>query len=221
MPDEYLPIVGGYIDMFSAMLADQDVTLVPYDAYRQQLPDTVTACDGYIISGSRSAVYDDGQWISDLKSFIREAVDADVPMFGVCFGLQAIATALGGTVEPFDGGWIGGVRTMTVSERRSWMPAGSDSVSLIMSHQDQVMTLPDGATRLGSSNHCENFLVEFTPNHVGIQGHPEIRPPLAEAIYRDYRETRGAAADAALALLDQPTDAPLVVEWIRNILDTS
>ncbi len=221
MPDELLPIAGEYVDMFSTMLTDHDVTLIPYDAYRQQLPDTVSTCDGYIITGSRSAVYDDEQWIDDLKAFIREVVDADVPMFGVCFGLQAMATALGGVVEEFDGGWGGGVHTMTVSESRTWMPDASDVVSLIMSHQDQVVALPEGATRLGSSAHCENFLVEFTPRHVGIQGHPEFPPPFAEAIYRSYQDIRGAAADDALASLDTPTDSSRVAEWVLAILERS
>lgn len=219
MPDEYLPIAGEYIDMYSVMFADHDVTLVPFDAYRQQLPGRVDDCDGYIISGSRSAVYDDDQWISELKEFIREAVQADVPMFGVCFGLQAMADALGGAVEKSEGGWGGGVKTMNVDDSRPWMTGDTDSISLIMSHDDQVIALPEGAIRLGSSAHCENFLVEFTPRHVGIQGHPEFRPPFAEAIYRNYRETRGAAADDAIASLGQATDAPLVAAWIRNVLD--
>jgi len=219
MPDEFRPVAGEYIDMFSGMLADHDVTLVPYDAYRQELPGTAGECDAYIISGSRSAVYQGDRWINDLKAFIREVVAEDVPMFGVCFGLQAMAEALGGTVEEFDGGWGGGVRTMRVSQQRPWMIEKSETVSLIMSHQDQVVALPERAVRLGSSRHCENFLVEFTPNHVGIQGHPEFTVPFAEAIYDSYRTTRGQAADEAITSLDRPTDSAVVVDWIRELLN--
>ena len=218
MPDEYLPISGEYVDMFAAMFSDHDVTLIPYDAYSRQLPATVNECDGYIISGSRSSVNDDEQWIEELKQVIREAVAADVPMFGVCFGLQAMAEALGGNVEEFAGGWGGGVSTMIIDEPRSWMAGAPASVSLIMSHEDQVVALPPGATRLGSSDHCENFLIEFAPRHVGIQGHPEFQTAFAEAIYRNYRDTRGQAADDAIATLNRPTDALLVARWMHLIL---
>jgi len=217
-PDEYLSVTGQYIDMFSVLFVEHDVAIVPYDAYRNELPKAVDECDGYIVSGSRSGVYEDEQWISDLEQFIRDAVAANVPMVGVCFGLHAMAEALGGTVEEFDGGWGGGVRTMTVSDQRAWMTGTAGSVSLIVSHQDQVIKLPEGAIRLGSTSYCENFLVEFTSRHVGIQGHPEIQVPFAEAIYRSYRETRGQIADEALATLDRPTDSARVVDWMWNLL---
>lgn len=221
VPDEFLPIAGEYIDMFSAMFEGRDVTLVPYEVYRGRLPEDTAECDGYVISGSRSAVYDDEQWIRELETLIREAVDTSAPMFGVCFGLHAMAKALGGTVEEFDGGWGGGVQTMTATDRRPWMTDCSDEISLIMSHQDQVVALPEGARRIGSSGHCENYLVEFAPRHVGIQGHPEFRPTFAEAVYRSYRDTRGSLADDALASLDRPTDTPIVVDWILNVLESS
>lgn len=218
MADEHLPIAGEYIEMFSAMFSDHEVTLAPFDAYRMQLPETVDACDGYVISGSRSGAYDDKRWIGELMAFIREAVREDVPMVGVCFGHQVMAAALGGTVERFDGGWGGGVRTMTVTSSRPWMSGSPEKLSLIMSHDDQVTKLPDGANLIGSSDHCENFLVEFTPHHVGIQGHPEFSRPFAAAIYNGCRETRGAAADDALATLAHPTDASLVAGWIHNVI---
>lgn len=217
-PDEYLSVAGQYIDMFSVLFVEHEVTIVPYDAYQSRLPAAIDECDGYIISGSRSSVYEDQQWIDELERFIREAVGANVPMFGVCFGLHAMAEALGGTVEEFDGGWGGGVRTMIVNDQRHWMAEAADSVSLIVSHQDQIVALPEGAIRLGSSAHCENFLIEFTPRHVGIQGHPEIQVPFAEAIYRNYRETRGQIADEALTTLDRPTDSAQVVDWIWSLL---
>lgn len=221
VPDEYLEFGGEYVDLFAAMFVDQDVALVPYDTYRRELPDAVDECDGYLISGSRSSVLDDEPWIAEFKQFIRAAVAADVPMFGVCFGLQAMAEALGGSVEQFSGGWGGGVSTMTVDERRSWMGGESTSVSLIMSHGDQVVELPEGATCLGSSDRCENFLVEFTPRHVGIQGHPELLRSFAAAVYEDRRDKEGEAADQALATLDQRTDERLVAGWILNVLESS
>ncbi len=220
LPDEYAAIAGNFTEIFSALLDGCDITLIPYDAFEGRLPDDANECDGYVISGSKSSVYEDEQWIRDLEVFIREAVDTSVPIFGVCFGLQVMAKALGGTVEKFEGGWGAGVHTMVVDEERPWMTQSGDSVSLIMSHQDQVTALPGAATVLGSSSHCENYLVEFTPRHVGIQGHPEFGRSFAERIYRDQRSKLGSLADEAIDSLSRPLDAQTVANWMCEVLSS-
>ncbi len=217
LPDEYLPIAGDYMAMFSLMFRERDVALVPFETYNGRLPDGPRECDGYVISGSRVSVYHDEQWIRDLETFIRDSVRDSVPIFGVCFGLQVMATALGGTVQKSRRGWGVGVHTMTVGEERSWMEPAVDTVSLIMSHQDQVTCLPERATVVGSSDHCEKFLVEFTPIHVGIQGHPEFRAPFAEAIYSDRPKELGELAAGAVASLETPTDAARMADWAMAI----
>lgn len=217
MPDEYLPIAGDYMAMFSLMFRERDVTLVPFEAYNGRFPDGPGECDAYVISGSRASVYQDEQWIRDLETFIRDSVSASVPIFGVCFGLQVMATALGGIVQKSRRGWGVGVHTMTVGEELPWMVPYLETVSLIMSHQDQITLLPERASVVGSSDHCENYLVEFTPIHVGIQGHPEFRAPFAEAIYSDRRKELGELADLAVASLKTPTDASRVADWAMAI----
>jgi GMP synthase (glutamine-hydrolysing) len=218
---EYHQIAGDYDEMFAAMLEDKDVELVSYDARNGRFPVDPAECDGYLISGSRASVYEEEQWIRDLEEFVRVSVEASAPIFGVCFGLQVMATALGGTVEKSDRGWAVGVHTMTVRERRPWMDPGVEVVSLIMSHQDQVVQLPTGAVVLGSSEHCDNYLVEFAPRYVGIQGHPEFTAPFARVIYANRREQLGGLTEPAIASLDSPTDASVVVDWVLAMFDSS
>jgi len=219
--DEFHQIAGDYDEMFASMLEDRDVELIAYDARNGELPVDPTECDAYLISGSRASVYEDEQWIRNLAEFIRVAVDATVPIFGVCFGLQVMATAFGGTVEESDRGWGVGVHTMTVGEERPWMDPVGNAVSLIMCHQDQVVQLPAGAVALGSSDHCDNFLVEFAPGYVGIQGHPEFGVSFAEAIYDHLAEQLGELAGPAVASLCTPTDSSRVVDWALAAFDVS
>jgi GMP synthase (glutamine-hydrolysing) len=216
VPAADLQIAGDYREMFSSLLDDEN--LVAFNAFQCDLPKSATSCGGYLISGSRSAVYEDEKWIRDLEAFIRLAAEASIPMFGVCFGLQVIATAFGGVVERSERGWGGGVHTMKVLERRSWIADSTEFVSLIMSHQDQVVRLPTGASVVGSSDHCPNFLVEFAPGVVGIQGHPEFEAPFGSAIYRNQREQYGTLVDEAIASLVQPTGSRAVSGWISAIL---
>ncbi|MEN8040379.1 MAG: type 1 glutamine amidotransferase [Actinomycetota bacterium] len=218
LPDDYLSIAGDFTEMFSKLLGDCGIDLVSYNAFLGELPDDPSECDGYVIGGSKSAVYDDEKWIRDLEAFVRSTADAAVPVFGVCFGLQVMATALGGTVVEYDGGWGAGVHTVAITESRSWMDGESDSVSLIMIHQDQIVALPDGALVLGSSEHCANFLVEFSPTHIGIQGHPEFNAAFAEYVYRKQRGEFGLLADEAIASLIVPVDDHVVASWMCRLI---
>lgn len=216
--DEYQAISGDYNDMFGALLEDFDWTLVVYDAQAGQLPADPHECDGYVISGSAASVYDEEAWIRDLEEFVRRAIGEEVPMFGVCFGLQLMATALGGTVEKSDRGWGVGVHTAIVDVASDWMEPGAGSVSLIMSHKDQVTELPNGARVLGSSEHCHNYLVQFSPSSVGVQGHPEFTPAYAGALLTHRRPLLGDLTDPAISSLESATDSSTVAAWIHQLL---
>ena len=220
LPDRYNSIAGDYPEMVSRLLGDEVSSLVVFDVPDGDLPEVPSSCDGYIISGSASSVYDDEAWIRDLEEFVRRATDSEVPIFGICFGHQILAEALGGSVERADNGWGIGVHRMKTEEHRPWMQPDSETLSLVMSHQDQVVRLPQDAVVLGSSDHCENFLVEFTQRSVGIQGHPEFPAPFAQAVYEDKRDQLGELVDDAIASLASPTDSDIVAAWMRNLLSS-
>ncbi len=53
---------------------------------------------GVIISGSKYSVNDNLDWIEDARMLIRDLDKKDIPVLGICFGHQLIATAFGGQV---------------------------------------------------------------------------------------------------------------------------
>jgi len=61
-------------------------------------PNDINLFDGVIVTGSPASVRDAEDWVSDLLHLLRDIIAMKKPMFGACFGHQAIATALGGTV---------------------------------------------------------------------------------------------------------------------------
>lgn len=71
-----------------------------------EFPASLDGIDGLIITGSPASVHDDGPWVAQLMSLIRRIRAEDRPVFGTCFGYQAIAMALGGTVSSNPGGWV-------------------------------------------------------------------------------------------------------------------
>ena len=71
---EWVPEFGEYPDMFIALLAqeDPDLEYVVYDVERGQFPTDIDEVDAYLITGSKSGVYEDKPWITELMAFVRE-----------------------------------------------------------------------------------------------------------------------------------------------------
>ena len=105
---------NSYPDMFETLLdGNPHHFFTTFDVTASILPDSPDICDGYIITGSSAGVYEDHIWLEPLFSFIRACSGQHLPMVGICFGHQAIAHALGGTVVKFHDGWGVGNRQMT------------------------------------------------------------------------------------------------------------
>lgn len=81
-------------------------TVSSFDLPDGEFPVDLQKFDGFLIGGSPSSVHDEDPWIERLLSVIREAVAAGKPLAGACFGHQAIAKALGGTVGPNPGPFV-------------------------------------------------------------------------------------------------------------------
>lgn len=217
---------GDYPELFGALLADGPVELVTYVADEGHLPDDPRACDGWLISGSASSVYDGHDWIHRTGRFLTQVVDAEVPMVAVCFGHQLLAQALGGRVERSDRGWgVGIQRYDVVAAIPRWPePAPPTRLTLLASHQDQVTVLPDGATVLAASEHCPVAAYALGPRVVAVQAHPEFTPALSRDLILARRDLIGTGrAEAALDALDDSDavaalDHRAVARWFRAVL---
>jgi GMP synthase-like glutamine amidotransferase len=215
----HVDVAGDYDVLFGTLLATPDLELVGYRAHHGDLPTSPRDCDAWLIPGSRHSVYDDLAWIHDLTSFTRRVLDDERPLVGVCFGHQLIGRLLGAPVDRAEAGWtIGAVRYrlhQCVPGETPNPTTSPDRFTLIASHQDQVLELPDGATLLADAPTCP--VAGFTTAHVlTIQAHPEFDAPLAESLYRSRVERIGQApVEAALATLDRPLDRSRIARWIR------
>ena len=110
---EWVPEFGEYPDMFVALLGQLDPALefVVYDVEQGEFPDDIDEVDAYLITGSKSSVYDDKPWIAALMDFVRELDRRHKKIVGICFGHELVAQALGGKTEKSSKGWREGLHT--------------------------------------------------------------------------------------------------------------
>jgi GMP synthase-like glutamine amidotransferase len=167
---------GTYPDMFRDMLnrVADDLEFFTVAAIHGEIPDDPSLADGWLITGSRHGVYEKLDWILRLEQFVRDAVAAKIPLVGICFGHQVIASALGGRVIKSEKGWGVGHHDYEVVANRPWMSTTIDKLSINAVHQDQVVELPEGAEVIATSPFCENAVLAYGDAAFTIQAHPEF-----------------------------------------------
>lgn len=207
---------GGYDAMFPALLGD-DYEWRSYDAAAGELPEQPEDEDAYIVTGSPAGVYEDHEWIGELKEFLRRA-KGKAKLIGVCFGHQIMAEAFGGKVEKSHKGWGVGLQTYKICESAPWMDDAGE-VSIPVSHQDQIVRQPPESRILAASGFTPFGVLEYRDQPaISFQFHPEFEPEFAKALIESRRE-RLPDPDAALASLDGPDDRARVAQWMRRFLE--
>ncbi|WP_442785529.1 glutamine-hydrolyzing GMP synthase [Actinacidiphila sp. DG2A-62] len=123
-----------------------------------------------ILSGGPSSVYEPGAPRLD-----RALFEAGVPVFGMCYGFQLMATALGGTVDN-TGAREYGRTALTVSRPGSTLFEGTPAEqSVWMSHGDACSAAPEGFTVTASTDVVPVAAFENDARRLyGVQYHPEV-----------------------------------------------
>ena len=218
---EWVPEFGEYPDMFAALLGqvDPDLEFVVYDVEHGQYPADIDEVDAYLITGSKSGVYEDKPWIAPLMAFVRELDSRRKKLIGICFGHQLVAQALGGSVQKSSKGWGMGLHTHRFSHAPAWHDQGDRDLDILVSHQDQVLKAADGAQVLAGSEFCENAVIQIGHHILTFQGHPEFVPDLSREIMEFRRELIGENVySTGMASLQGTHEGQRVARWIVNFL---
>jgi GMP synthase-like glutamine amidotransferase len=194
--------------------------VLPYWVRDGVFPESLAGFDGVMITGSPASARGEAPWIARLLALIRRIEAARLPLFGACFGHQAIALALGGAVDHNPGGWVHGLTENRVIARAPWMAELPDPCRLYGSHAEQVTVLPPAAIALteAAGTPCTGFAIA---HHVyTTQHHPEMSPAFIAALTEEMAADLGPARlAAARASLDRPADQPAFAESIARFFD--
>lgn len=123
-----------------------------------------------ILSGGPASVYDKNAPILDKRLLQR-----GIPILGICYGLQALAHALGGTVQPATEREYGGAKLVSVNESSILMKGISPGAQVWMSHGDKITDLPPGFSATSAT--LDTAVASFeSEDHLicGVQFHPEV-----------------------------------------------
>ena len=212
---------GDYPTMFGQLLrgADPDLEFRTYAVLDGELLTDPVECDAWLMTGSAHGVYEDHDWIAPLEDFSRRAAEQGRKQVGICFGHQLYAQAFGGKVVKTDKGWGAGAHTYTIAERAPWMVTEDDTVSCIVSHQDQVVDLPQGAKVYGGSDFCEAGIMTIGDNVMTMQCHPEMSKDFSSDLIDIRRERMGdAVSDNAKDSLQKDLQRDALAKWIVAFL---
>jgi GMP synthase (glutamine-hydrolysing) len=135
------------------------------------------AARGIVLSGGPNSVTE-----GDTPRAPGAVWSAGVPVLGICYGMQAMAQQLGGSVER------GRVREFGYAQVRARGHSalfrdiqdrtnadGHGLLDVWMSHGDKVTALPDGFTLIGSSDACAiAAMADETRHFYAVQFHPEV-----------------------------------------------
>ena len=231
---ELAPAFGQYPQMVEDLvvaanldlgIAAKSLEFTSYAVNRQQYPRHIDEVDAYIITGSKSSVYDQEPWIEELHCFVETLHSHKKKTVGICFGHQVIASALGGKVEKAAVGWGLGVKSTNLAEAAAnaglKMDGGNSTINLLYSHQDQVTVPAPGSTLLASTDICPVAISAIGDHILSFQGHPEFSHDYAQALYR-LREKNYPPAiyKNAMASLQEQEHGALVASWIIDFISS-
>ena len=224
--DELLAEHQNYPEMFQELFLAEDASLT-FETYRVldgAFPESTQACDVWLITGSRYGVYDDLPWIPKLIAFVQKLFKEKRKLVGICFGHQLMAEALGGQVTRSDKGWGVGLSFNEVSHHKPWMQPTREKLNLLVSHQDQVVDLPNASEVstevLASSDFCPYYMVQYGEHFLSIQGHPEFSPAYSKALMLSRRGSiPEERIEAGINSLSIKPDRELSTRWLINFLE--
>jgi GMP synthase (glutamine-hydrolysing) len=167
---------GQFTHLERRALRDLDVDVEILD--NDTPPEEIDA-DGIVLSGGP-----DMDRIGNSPDYL----DLDVPVFGICLGMQILAAELGGGVGSGDYGGYADVDVEILDDEDPLVGSLAPETRVWASHADEVKEVPEGFTRTATSDVCGVEAMSDTSRDLyGVQWHPEVaHTERGEEVFRNF-----------------------------------
>jgi GMP synthase-like glutamine amidotransferase len=176
--------------------------------------DVPRSADGYdgvvVLGGSPSPSDDSVRWFPNVRALIRDCLDREVPLLGICLGAQLLGLVAGGRTDLVPGGPEIGVCTLRTTPAAAADPLLGDLPPQTRSlewHFYEVRDLPPGSTSLVTSERCPHQAFRVGRYAWALQFHVEALPDTAAAWSRDADEVLMATGLTGRQLVGQMQEA--------------
>lgn len=179
-------------------LESQGIQTLWIHPYRGEAYPKVGEIAGLISLGGPMGANDeqDHPWIKKECQLLRAAVEADLPVVGVCLGGQMLARAMGGHVERNEKMELGWFPIQLTPEGAEDPILGAAGKAPIVYHwHGDTFHLPEGATLLARSRACPRQAYRLSEKVYGFQFHPEADHQLVD----EWLTTDGVPEEIAVA----------------------
>jgi GMP synthase (glutamine-hydrolysing) len=173
--DQYLIIILDFGSQYTQLIARRIREMSVYCEIRPCTegppsdPEARARIQALVLSGGPSSVYD-----ADAPPFDERWLDLDVPVLGICYGMQLLATTGGGGVGRAERREYGHA-DLEISESSPLFTGVDPKTPVWMSHGDHVERLPDGWRAVARTPNCPvTAMADSSGTRFGIQFHPEV-----------------------------------------------
>lgn len=177
------------------------------------LPDP-THYQAIVVLGGPQHLYADTHlsYIAQEQVLLRQAVEQDIPVLGICLGGQLLASALGAEVYRHDQAEIGFYQVpLTEEGRLDPLFAGLPGHQFAFHWHLDVFDLPAGSTRLASNEIAPNQAFRYGSRAYGLQFHIEMNAEIAHIWLHDPICVR----EITETLKDASAPTRIAQEWTR------
>jgi len=176
---------------------------------------------GVLVTGSGAMVSDREPWSERSAEWLREAAHAGQPVFGICYGHQLLAHALGGQVDYNPNGREMGTVAVTLNDHAGDDPLFTGlprAIHAQTTHSQTVIAAPADAVVLASSDKdgCQAF--RWQGRAWGVQFHPEFSAGMMRGYIHARRDALAGEGRCPQTMLQSVKAAPLARRVLKRFI---
>ena len=198
-------------------------TKIPYDIHYWHESDEVRdlhSYSGLVILGGPQNVDEEHRypWLKTEKQLIKNFLELNRPVLGICLGAQLIAEILGADVRRHTHTEAGWKSIQLMPEASALIPTGIKELSVFQWHAYRFLT-PAGTKKFATNEITADQGYVYRDNVVCVQFHPESDQQWIEECSQDPTYPQGPFVDDAATLVENNFKIAPMTKWYFQLLE--